>query len=61
MSDSYIAVIKFKNTTAIHFGPFPSYEEADAFAQQKFTEYVEASCAYVDALAAPILYPGRKV
>lgn len=57
----YLAVIKFEDRTALYFGPFDSYEEADDFAQKKFFEYKQAQCAYVDGLCEPILFPGRSV
>jgi len=59
---TYIAVIKFNNdSSALYFGPFNSYAEADAFAQEKFDEYIEGCCAYVDGLNEPVLIPNRKV
>jgi len=59
---TYIAVIKLNDDpSALYFGPFDSYADADAFAQKKFDEYVEGLCAYVDGLIEPVLIPNRKV
>ena len=59
---TYIAVIKLENDpSALYFGPFDSYEAADTFAQEKFKEYAQGQCAYVDGLIQPILIPSRRV
>ena len=64
---TYIAVIKLNDDpSALYFGPFDSYADADAFAQKKFDEYVEGrkncvTCAYVDGLIEPVLIPNRRV
>lgn len=58
---TYIAVIKLEDSSALYFGPFNSYAEADAFAQEKFDEYAEGRCAYVDGLLQPVFIPDRKV
>lgn len=59
---TYIAVIKFTDDgSSLYFGPFDSYDAADAFAQEKFKEYIRGQCAYVDGLNDPILIPSRRV
>lgn len=57
----FIGTIKTGDHEYLHFGPFNSYEEADNFIQQKFYEYINGRCAYVDGLIAPVLIPERRV